>query len=107
MFIFPTKRLFSLVTSFLPKPSSMQVIAPVPGHGPLCDKEEIRTYLEFFDTTSSIMKKLVKEGASEKQVLRYNKFPAFYPEYREGIKKLALVNWYRFYKKKERKTRKQ
>lgn len=85
----------------------MDIHKIVPGHGPLCDKEEIRTYLEFFDTTSSIMKNLVKEGASEKQALRYNKFPAFYPEYREGIKKLAFVNWYRFYKKKERKTRKQ
>jgi glyoxylase-like metal-dependent hydrolase (beta-lactamase superfamily II) len=85
----------------------MDIQKIVPGHGPLCDKEEIKIYVEFFDTTSSIMEELVRKGANEKRVLGYNKFPAFYPEFRKGIKKLALVNWYRFYKKKERKTRKQ
>ena len=70
----------------------------IPGHGPICDKEEVRTYLRFFDTTCSIMKELVERGASEKEATNSAEIPAFYPEYREGIRKLALTNWYRFYK---------
>lgn len=83
----------------------MDIEKVVPGHGPLCDKEEINTYLEFFDTTSSIMEELVQKGLSKKQVIRSREFPAFYLEYREGVREQALANWYRFYKQKEERAR--
>jgi cyclase len=69
----------------------------IPGHGPICDKEEVRTYLGFFDTTCSIMKECAAKGLSEQDATHSREIPAFYPEYRQGIRKLALANWYRFY----------
>ena len=72
----------------------------IPGHGPVCGKEEVKVYLDFFRTTRSIMKDLIQKGYSERQAVRSSKFPAFYPEYRKGVREQALVNWYSFYKRK-------
>jgi len=79
---------------------SMQIAIVIPGHGPVCDKEEIVTYAKFFKDMCSVIKKLVEDGAKEKEVIRYESFPEFYTEYRKGVKELALTNWYKFYKKK-------
>ncbi|MCW4052767.1 MAG: MBL fold metallo-hydrolase [Candidatus Bathyarchaeota archaeon] len=75
----------------------------IPGHGPLCSEEEAKRYLKFFEATSSIMKDLVQKGFNEREAVRYSEFPAFYPEYRKGVKELALSNWYRFYKRGKRR----
>lgn len=84
--------------------NDMDIEKIVPGHGPVCDNEEVETYLEFFDSTSSMMEDLVKKGFNEKEAIKCKEFPSFHPEYRKGVRELALVNWYRFYKKKEEKT---
>jgi len=39
-----------------------------------------------------------KVNAKEKEAVENTSFPDFHPEYREGVKNLALTNWYRFYK---------
>ncbi len=82
----------------------MNIERIIPGHGPLCNKEEVKTYLEFFEATSSIMKDLVQKGFNERKAIRYNEFPAFYPEYRKGVREQALSNWYRFYKRGKRRV---
>jgi len=81
--------------------SDMDVEKIVPGHGPICDKEEVTVYLEFFEATSSIMEGVVQEGLSENEALRSKEFPSFYPEYRKGWREMALANWFKFYKGKE------
>lgn len=81
----------------------MDIRRIIPGHGPVCNKEEVKKYLEFFEATSSIMKDLVQKGFNERKAIRHNEFPAFYPEYRKGVRELALTNWYRFYKRGKRR----
>ena len=78
----------------------MDIERIVPGHGPLCDKEEVRTYLKFFETTCTVMKELVQDGLHKKEALNCREIPAFYAEYREGLREIALANWYRFYKER-------
>ena len=91
-------------TEVLKRFMTMKIETIVPGHGPICSKEEVEKYIRFFETTSSIMKELIKAGAKEKEAVENTDFPDFYPEYREGVRTLALTNWYRFYKQ-QRKTR--
>ena len=83
---------------------TMKIEAIVPGHGPICSKEEVETYIRFFETTSSLMKELIETGVREEEAVKNTGFPDFYTEYREGVRALALTNWYRFYRQ-QRKTR--
>lgn len=85
-----------VLNSFL----SLNIVTVIPGHGPVCGREEIVIYARFFESMNSTIEKLVEDGAKEKEVIRYNGFPEFYPEYRKGVRELALANWYKFYKKK-------
>lgn len=89
----------------LKKLLSMEIDVVVPGHGPICGKEEIETYINFFEDTCSIIKELVESGAKEREIIEYEGFPEFYPEYRKGVRELALANWYKFYKEKFRSQR--
>ena len=89
-------------TEALKRFMTMEIQTIVPGHGPICSKEEVETYIQFFETTSSIMKQLIKAGAKEKEAVENTSFPDFYPQYREGLRALALTNWYRFYKQQRR-----
>jgi len=78
---------------------AMEIQIVIPGHGPVCGKEEIATYVDFFEDMCSIVKERVMAGAKKKEVLKYERFPEFYPEYRKGVREFALTNWYKFYKK--------
>ena len=91
-------------TGVLKKFMTMEIETIVPGHGPICSKEEVEKYIQFFETTSSLMKELIETGVREEEAVKNMGFPDFYPEYREGIRALALTNWYRFYRQ-QRKTR--
>jgi len=90
-------------TAVLNQFTAMDIEKIVPGHGPLCDKEEASVYLEFFNKTSAIMDELVQKGFSERQAAKYKEFPPFYQEYQEGVRAQALVNWYHFSKKRAHK----
>jgi hypothetical protein len=46
------------------------------------------------------MKELVQNGLSRKEALNCKEIPTFYTEYREGLRKIALANWYKFYKER-------
>lgn len=91
-------------TGVLKKFKTMEIETIVPGHGPICNKEEVEKYIRFFETTSSLMKELIEMGVREEKAVKNAGFPDFHPEYREGVRVLALTNWYRFYKQ-QRKTR--
>lgn len=93
---FNPEKWISALRNFL----NMKIDTIVPGHGSLCDKEEVKIYLEFFQKTSSIMKELVQKELQEKEIVKHKEFPDFYSPYREGVRERALVNWYNFYKRK-------
>jgi len=66
----------------------------VPGHGPPCDSEEIRTQLAYFETTRVTMANLIADGASKEEVVNYDGYPEFY-ESPGGEKAHYLRAWYR------------
>lgn len=80
--------------------TTMEIETIVPGHGPICDLEEVKIYIEFFEATSRTMKELVQKGMKKKEAVTYKGFPDFYVEYREGVRELALANWHNFYNRK-------
>ena len=69
----------------------------VPGHGPLCDKSEVREQLRWFEATTGEVKKLIAEGASVEQVVRHTGYPNFYPSERPEWRENTLRHWYKFY----------
>jgi glyoxylase-like metal-dependent hydrolase (beta-lactamase superfamily II) len=79
---------------------SMEIDIVVPGHGPVCDKEEVSTYAAFFKEVSATVEKLVADGVKKQEVIEHAGFPEFHNEYRTGLRELALGNWYEFYKRK-------
>ena len=76
----------------------------VPGHGPICDKSEIDKYLKFFEETTAIIKNLIDEGFTKREVMQYQGFPSFYTyERRKGAferRSRTFARWYDFYKKR-------
>ena len=75
----------------------------VPGHGPICDKSEIDKYLKFYEESTSIIKNLIDEGFTKREVMQYPDFPSFYTyERRKGAferRSRTFARWYDFYKK--------
>lgn len=78
---------------------SLEAEVIIPGHGPVCDKSEVRFQLAFFEAVKEEMQKLIAEGASEEEAARYEGYPEFYesetPERRDD----SLKHWYNFWMK--------
>jgi len=72
----------------------MDVDTIVPGHGPLCDKDEIRTQLAWFEAAKSTMARLIAEGASEEEVVNYDGYPEFYESTGDRMAR-SLRTWYK------------
>jgi cyclase len=79
---------------------SMEIDIVIPGHGPVCDKDEISVYAAFFNDVSRTVQELVADGAGKREVIEHAGIPKFHKEYRAGLRELALGNWYEFYKRK-------
>jgi glyoxylase-like metal-dependent hydrolase (beta-lactamase superfamily II) len=69
----------------------------VPGHGPLCDKEEVEKQLKWMKEIRKIMKGLIEDGSSEKEALDH-KYPELYPTDRPEWQKLSWAKWYQHWK---------
>lgn len=78
----------------------MDIDAIVPGHGPICGREEVENYLHFFEATTAVIKDLIKKDFDEREVASYKGFPEFYPPRRLETRTMSLVNWYNFYKQR-------
>jgi glyoxylase-like metal-dependent hydrolase (beta-lactamase superfamily II) len=77
---------------------AMDVDTIVPGHGPICNKEEIEKYLEFFEGVRRKMRRLIVEGASVEDAVEYDGYPSFYPPRRPQWLGDTLRNWYQVWK---------
>ena len=71
----------------------------VPGHGPACDKTEIKTQLEWFEAVRNDMKKLISDGVSIEEAVKYDGYPSFYESDRPERRDDSLRQWYRFWSK--------
>jgi len=75
----------------------MDVETIVSGHGPLCDKSEIKVQLEWFEAVRDEMKRLIGEGASIDEAVEYDGYPGFYESDRPERRDDSLRHWYRFW----------
>ena len=73
---------------------AMDVDSIVPGHGPICGKEEIETQLKWFKEASSIMRNLIREGASLEESVKPVHYPVFYDS-SGGRLERSLSHWYK------------
>jgi glyoxylase-like metal-dependent hydrolase (beta-lactamase superfamily II) len=74
----------------------------VPGHGPLCKKDEIQTHLTYFKELELWMEKQLDQGRSLKEVLQISdSAPQLqYDERAEHRLPATLTRWYNYYSKK-------
>jgi glyoxylase-like metal-dependent hydrolase (beta-lactamase superfamily II) len=77
----------------------MPVEKIVPGHGPICDKQEIKLQLSWFQSVRDTMKKLIEEGASDEEAAQYDGYPEFY-ESDKMRRDNSLKHWYHVLKNK-------
>lgn len=75
---------------------SMDVEAFVPGHGPICGKDEFRKQLDWFKTVRKQIKELIADGATEEDVISYEGYPELYPSEGDRMER-SLRHWYSFY----------
>jgi glyoxylase-like metal-dependent hydrolase (beta-lactamase superfamily II) len=73
---------------------AMDVDVIVPGHGPLCGKDEFEIQLAWFEAVKEEMKRLLAAGASEEEVVEFDGYPDFYES--EGERRPnTLRQWYK------------
>jgi len=78
----------------------MDVETIIPGHGPLCDKSEIKIQLEWFEAVRDEMKRLIAEGASTEEAGKHDGYPDFYAAERDERRDETLKHWYRVWLKR-------
>lgn len=72
---------------------AMDVDTYVPGHGPLCGKDELEIQCKWFKEACSILKKLINEGASSEEAVNPGHYPEFYDS-SGGRMERSLSHWY-------------
>jgi glyoxylase-like metal-dependent hydrolase (beta-lactamase superfamily II) len=75
----------------------MDVEKIIPGHGPLCEKDEVKKQLNWFKTMRDEMKGLISDGATEDQVADHM-YPILYPTDRPEWQKRSFRRWYQVWK---------
>ena len=78
----------------------LDVDSIVPGHGPLCNKREVRRQLEWFNEAKRIMRGLIDEGATEDEAVSYD-YPVLYMSDRLEWVKESYRRWYEVWKSRE------
>jgi cyclase len=73
---------------------SMDVEKIIPGHGPVCDKAEVKKQLKWMKELRWIMKGLIEDGATEEEAVSYQ-YRELYPTDRPEWQKRSLARWYR------------
>lgn len=71
----------------------MDVDKIIPGHGPLCDKEEVERQLKWFKEIRYIMKGLIADGSTEDEVINYD-YRLIYPTDRVEWMRRSFSRWY-------------
>jgi len=76
----------------------MDIETYVPGHGPLCTKDEIETQLAWFQAARDEMADLIAGGATQEHTVSHE-YPPFY-ESTGDRKERSLRHWYKVLSKK-------
>lgn len=83
----------------------MDVDTIIPGHGPTCDKQEVRIQLKWFEDVRHEMKKLIEEGKSMEEAIRCEGYPQFYKAEYPDWRKNSLAQWYKVWTMKKDKIK--
>ena len=75
----------------------MDIEKIIPGHGPLCDLEEVEKQLEWMKELRWIMKGLIEDGATEEKVINYP-YRELYATDRPEWQKRSYSRWYKVWK---------
>jgi cyclase len=78
----------------------MDVETYVPGHGPLCDKDEFEKHLAWFEAARDKMRSLIASGASEEEALKRAHYPEFYEVTGDRFGR-SMRHWYKFYSERD------
>ncbi|MFB0543763.1 MAG: MBL fold metallo-hydrolase [Candidatus Bathyarchaeia archaeon] len=73
----------------------MDVETIIPGHGPLSDEAEVEEQLSFFKAVREEMRRLIGEGASMEEAVKYDGYPPFYESGTLARRENSLRQWYR------------
>jgi cyclase len=77
----------------------MEIDTIIPGHGPLCDKTEIRVQRDWFETVRDRMKTLIAQGIAIEDAVQDPGYPSFHPSERPERRIDSLRHWYRCWSK--------
>jgi cyclase len=72
----------------------------IPGHGPVCDLNEVQVYLDFFEPVAKTMKELIAGGRTLEEVVSFDGYPEFYASETPERRRDTLAQWYQVYKAK-------
>jgi len=86
---------------------NMNPQAIIPGHGPVCKIDEVNRYVDYISQTKRTMLELISQNRSEDQILADPSLPRFYDEGFSGRRTSSLAQWYRVWKKRTEKQRRQ
>jgi glyoxylase-like metal-dependent hydrolase (beta-lactamase superfamily II) len=81
----------------------MEIKTIVPGHGPVCDKLEVKTQLKWFEAMRKEMKNLIHEDASLEEAVKHDDYPTFYDAERQEWRENTIRHWYNFWSQKQQK----
>jgi len=73
---------------------SLDVENYIPGHGSISGKEPLEEFLAYLNQVISLMKEMIAEGKTEKEILEHADKIGYYPSKREQWKALSLKKWY-------------
>jgi glyoxylase-like metal-dependent hydrolase (beta-lactamase superfamily II) len=76
----------------------MDIETFVPGHGPLCGKDEFEKQLDWFMVTRKIMKELINSGASEDDAIKKTHYDELYEDTGDRFQR-SMRHWYKYYSK--------
>jgi cyclase len=77
----------------------MDVETYVPGHGPLCGKDEFEKHLAWFEAARDKMREFISMGASEEEAIDRASYPELYEDTGDRFER-SMRHWYKFYSKK-------
>jgi glyoxylase-like metal-dependent hydrolase (beta-lactamase superfamily II) len=78
----------------------MDVETYVPGHGPLCGKDEFEIQLAWFEAAREKMRELIASGASEEEAIDSAHYPELHEDTEDRFQR-SMRHWYKFYSERD------
>jgi len=83
----------------------MPVRAIVPGHGPICDKREVQTYIDFIEDVKDRMVGMIREGRSQQEITKDEGYPMLYSKSADQRRQSTLAQWCKVWNQKLTKNK--